>query len=192
MPEVVKPRGIVLYAYVSGEFLPIACAKDVSFGTTQNFIQTASKSNGIYETFLPTTISQTLSGSGLCIMNPDPDMWNWQDFEDKLHAQEQFTAKVIVAGVNGSLRIKEYTVYVESLTVSGSSMAFGTYNYSLKIVGAPTITDVLPPDGETCVVFDIDGSYLIDSDGTYISGACESNITGDFVPDDFSLTDFEV
>jgi hypothetical protein len=192
MPEVVKPRGIVLYAYVSGEFLPIACAKDVSFGTTQNFIQTASKSNGIYETFLPTTISQTLSGSGLCIMNPDPDMWNWQDLEDKLHAQEQFTAKVIVAGVNGSLRIKEYTVYVESLTVSGSSMAFGTYNYSLKIVGAPTITDVEAPAGENCLLFDIDGDFLVDSDGTYIAGACDATFSGDFEQTDFSTTDFEV
>lgn len=193
MPEVVKPRGVVLYAYVSGEYLPIACAKDVTFGTTQNFLQVASKTSGIYESFLPSTISQTLSGSGLTIMNPDTDLWNWQDLEDMLYSQDTFVAKVIVSGVNGSLRIKEYTCYVESLSVSGSSAQFSTFNYSLKITGSPTITDVIAPVGETCALFDIDGTFLVDFDGTYIDAACDISAPGqDFEQLDFSDTDFDV
>lgn len=192
MPEVVKPRGVVLYAYVSGNYIPIACAKDVTFSTNNTFLQLAPKTSGIYESFIPQRVQQTLSGTGLTIVNEGTELWSYQDLEDKLLAQTTFLAKVIVSGSNGSLRIKEYTVYVESLSVSGSASNFSTFNYSLKVTGAPTITDVTAPTGSTCALFDIDGSFLVDSDGTYIDGACELTTTGDFEQLDFSNTDFNV
>lgn len=192
MPEVVKPRGVVLYAYVSGDFVPIACAKDVTFTTNNTFIQLAPKTSGIYESFIPQRVQQTISGTGMTIMNEGSTLWSFQDLEDKLLAQTQFVAKIIVSGVNGSLRIKTYNVYVESLSVSGSASNFSTFNYSLKVTGAPTITDVTAPTGETCILFDVDGTFLVDSDGTYVGGACVAGFTGDFEQNDFSLTDFEV
>jgi hypothetical protein len=194
MPEVVKPRGVVLYAYSAGSYLPIACAKEVSFSSTSTFIPVATKTGSKYEAFIPERIQQTLQGSGLTIMNSNTSLWSWTNIEDYLLAQTSLIVRIIVAGVNGSLRLKSYNGYFENLTITGSASNFSNYQFSFKITGQPTITTVFAPTGVTCGVFDIEGNFLVDADGNYVDGACGASAggLGDFSITDFSAIDFSV
>lgn len=145
-------QGKDLLVYVQGDgaigqadqLYPIACDKTCTMAINMDMIETTTKDNGYFRTYLPTLASIQVTGDGLIdyskIMGAQSlqsKALNRQIVSFKLVAQIGLNEQVIYTGQG----------YLRAVSVSGSVDGAATFSYEIIGTGQPDIDNTVPVEG---------------------------------------------
>jgi hypothetical protein len=135
MGDIIKAEGLVLAINDGTAIYPIGCAKNSSITLTNDFLELAPKTSGVFKEYIPNRKSFTVSGSGLnkLLENYKHTLLFFQDFA--VGTDVIYTAYVDIIDNNNVYAVFEFQCYVTSLTLDSTYGANTTYSYTLQGTG---------------------------------------------------------
>jgi hypothetical protein len=134
----------VLYMKYGTEWLPIACARSMTFELNTEFIETSVINSGTFRTYIPSakTFSGSLEGVTFLSTLDPPDannQWAMGNVYDAIGALMQVRFYEQDLQETHFLQ-KECYIYIETISESSSFDNITTFSITFKGTGEPTIT----------------------------------------------------
>lgn len=136
----IKGRDLIIYRNGT---IPFACARRCTLTLSAELLETTTSSGGRFKTFIPKTISWTISGDGLVKLPGVDDIPNSFEGPDEIFTyivdQELVTLKFL--GTDGTNNLAyQGSGYFTQLEIDGTDKDITTYSFTLQ--GTGTIQSV--------------------------------------------------
>ncbi len=125
---------VVLYEYVSGDWVPYACAQNISINFTTDFIETSVSGSGNWATFLPTKNSWTANIDGIVSLE-EAGKLSLADLHTKQFAQTQIQLKFERTDEAGNIYGNIGYAYISDSSDTGSFNGMDTFSSGFRGVG---------------------------------------------------------
>ncbi len=125
----------------TGDFLPIGCARSVTFDVQNEFIETSGVGSGNYRTYIPSaaTVSGTMDGLVLLGGETIDDIYNLGNIYDYL-LNSKLNLKFSMLDESAQYYIdKSVDVYIESISETTSFDNVTTFSINFKGTGSITV-----------------------------------------------------
>lgn len=145
-------QGKNLLVYIAGdgvngtldENYPIGCDKTCTVATTVDLLETTTKDSGYNRTFLPATVSSTISGDGLVDFTKTMGV---QSLQKKALARTLVNFKFESAEIDSERIIYSGVGYLTSVQMSGPAEGAATFSYSIQVSGELSIDNTITVEG---------------------------------------------
>lgn len=138
MGQAIKADGLVL-AFDNGfHVYPVACAQNSTFTITQDYIELAPKSSGVWREFIGSRKTFVVSGDGLLKLD---DTYGVADdyFDDKILTGNNQVEGYLFMADNGNGKLYAFTGIMTEYSYNSSVGGFAQYNYAIQGDGEPTL-----------------------------------------------------
>jgi predicted secreted protein len=125
----------------TGDFLPIGCARSVTFDLQKEFIETSGINSGNYRTYIPSaaTVSGTMDGLVFLGGQTVDNIYNFGNIYDYL-LNSKLNLRFYMQDESGQYYIdKAIDVYIESISESTSFDNVTTFSVNFKGTGPITV-----------------------------------------------------
>lgn len=133
---------VILYEYVSGDWVPYACAQNISVNFTTDFIETSVSGSGNWATFLPTKISWTASIDGIVSLE-EAGKLSIVDLRTKQFEQTQIQIKFERTDDDGNIYANVGYAYISNSSDTGSFNGMDTF--SVEFRGSGNVVQNIDP-----------------------------------------------
>lgn len=177
MSNAIKADGLVL-AFDNGfHVYPVACAKNSTFTITQDYIELAPKTSGLWREFIGARKTFVLSGDGLLKLD---DTYGVADdyFENKiLTGSNEVTGFLFIADESNG-KLYKFNGIMTEYSYNTSVGGFAQYNYSIQGDGQP---ESLYEDENVVTAGVVEG--VDPNNYRYVGLAIDGKIYFNFTPD---------
>lgn len=123
---------------------PIGCDKTCTLNMQGDVLETTSKDNGPYRTFLPTTVSYQITGDGLVDYSKTMGV---QSLQTLLNTRKLVSFKFESAEIDAQRIIYSGVGYFTQVQMSGPAEGAASFSYVIQVTGALSIDNTFTTTG---------------------------------------------
>lgn len=137
----VNGKDVVLQLDNGTEFVPIGCARSITFDIQREFIDTSITGQGIWKTSVPAAGSFSATIEGLVFLAADDNTKIQMNYLYQALMNGSFINVLFVDSDNESNQLtKTFSGYIETITETASFDNMTTFSATIKGIGLPSIT----------------------------------------------------
>lgn len=115
---------------------PIGCDKTCTITSATDMLETTSKDNGYYRTFLPTLVSYQITGDGLVDYTKTMGV---QSLQSLINTRKLISFKFESAEINSERIIYSGVGYLTQVQLSGPADGAASFSYQIQVTGELSI-----------------------------------------------------